>query len=424
MAAQAILYAGAQNAGSVSVNDADLAERGEHRVVDEFLDLGNRFIQRHAAHIQLLPNGSRGDIHPGFPHGFLAFQLFLLLFDELLRRRQRSQIGKRRAHFHHADLELHVALAVRRRNDRRIHIHGGDVHHIARLDALWNFAAHFLLVGQFVLRLFHLFFDLLNFVLLRAARFFHGAKLGDHGLRLPLSVLDDALGLFLRLSDGFFTLIFELFPLCFRLIADGDHLVARLLGQFALLLGHLTVVFGVGNHVLKANLLLGKQLLRPADDKFRQAELPRNFKCIGFSGDTDGQTIRRSERRHVEFNGSVFNVRRGQRIFLQFTVMRRGHRARMHIQQGGEHRLRQRRALRRICARAKLVKEHERIRGHTLEDRDNVRHVTRKGGKRLFDGLLVADVRENVIKNSQLRAVFRRNLQAGLRHQRKQTRGL
>ena len=102
--------------------------------------------------------------------------------------------------------------------------------------------------------------------------------------------------------------------------------------------------------------------------------------------------------------------------------MRRGHRARMHIQQGGEHRLRQRRALRRIGARAKLVKEHERIRGHTLEDRDDVRHVTRKGG--LFDGLLVADVRENVIKNSQLRAVFRRNLQAGLRHQRKQTRGL
>lgn len=62
----------------------------------------------------------------------------------------------------------------------------------------------------------------------------------------------------------FFTLIFELFPLCFRLIADGDHLVARLLGQFALLLGHLTVIFGVGNHVLKANLLFGKQLLRPA----------------------------------------------------------------------------------------------------------------------------------------------------------------
>ena len=45
MAAQAILYTGAQNAGSVSVNDADLAERGEHRVVDEFFDLGNRFIQ-------------------------------------------------------------------------------------------------------------------------------------------------------------------------------------------------------------------------------------------------------------------------------------------------------------------------------------------------------------------------------------------
>ena len=104
--------------------------------------------------------------------------------------------------------------------------------------------------------------------------------------------------------------------------------------------------------------------------------------------------------------------------------MRRGHRARMHIQQGGKHRLRQRRALRRICARAKLVKEHERIRRHTLEDRDDVCHVTRKGGKRLFDGLLVADVRENIIKNSQLRAVFRRDLQAGLRHQRKQTRGL
>ena len=104
--------------------------------------------------------------------------------------------------------------------------------------------------------------------------------------------------------------------------------------------------------------------------------------------------------------------------------MRRGNRARVHIQQCGENRLGQRRALGRVGARAQLVKEHERIRRDLREDAYDVRHVSGEGRKRLLDGLFVADVGEHVVKDCQLRAMLRRHLQAGLRHQRKQTGGL
>ena len=45
-------------------------------------------------------------------------------------------------------------------------------------------------------------------------------------------------------------------------------------------------------------------------------------------------------------------------------------------------------------------------------------------GKRLFNGLLVANIGKYIVKNSQLCAIISGNLQTRLRHQRKQTGSL
>ena len=60
----------------------------------------------------------------------------------------------------------------------------------------------------------------------------------------------------------------------------------------------------------------------------------------------------------------------------------------------------------------------------TFENADDVGHVGRKCTQILFDALLVPDIRKNFMKDRKLRAFRRRNVQAGLSHQREKTDGL
>ena len=255
------------------------------------------------------------------------------------------------------------------------------MHHIARFHRLRHFAADFFLICQRLLRLLHLFFHFLNLVLLCAARFFHGPQFGNHGFRFPFGIFNNAFGLVLRFADRFFPLIFELFLFRFSLIANGNHFIARLFCQFALLFGDLPMIFRICNHVFKTDLLFGKQFFRSADNEFRQTKLPRNFKCIGFARNANGQSIGRSERRNIKLNRCIFHIGRCQRIFLEFAVMRRCNGARVHIQQRRQHSLRQRRAFCRVCSRTQFIKEHQRFRRNVLQNRNNVRHMSRKCGE-------------------------------------------
>ena len=50
--------------------------------------------------------------------------------------------------------------------------------------------------------------------------------------------------------------------------------------------------------------------------------------------------------------------------------------------------------------------------------------MRRKGAEALLDALLVADIGEDFFKDGYLRMLFRRNVQACLRHQCEQTDGL
>ena len=103
--------------------------------------------------------------------------------------------------------------------------------------------------------------------------------------------------------------------------------------------------------------------------------------------------------------------------------MRRGKRADFAGQQLGQDRLRQRRALGRVGARAQFVEERERFFRHPAHDGNDIHHVRGERRKRLLDRLLVADIGENLIEYRKLRPQIGRHLQARHRHEREQADG-
>ena len=98
----------------------------------------------------------------------------------------------------------------------------------------------------------------------------------------------------------------------------------------------------------------------------------------------------------------------------------RGH-ARAHLARIADHRNRERRALDRVGARAKLVEQHKVALPAAVHDGHDGLHVRGEGGKRLLDRLLVANVRIDVRKQADFGLLVCRDVQAGGRHQAEQT---
>ena len=88
-----------------------------------------------------------------------------------------------------------------------------------------------------------------------------------------------------------------------------------------------------------------------------------------------------------------------------------------------EQRLGQRRTLGRIRAGAELVEQHQAAGSGGVDDAHDRAQVPAERGERLRDGLLVADVGEDVAEDRQAAAGRRRHVQPGLVHQRQQAEG-
>ena len=83
-----------------------------------------------------------------------------------------------------------------------------------------------------------------------------------------------------------------------------------------------------------------------------------------------------------------------------------------------------RRALCRVGTGAELVEEDETVAVADLEDLHNILCMRREGGKRLLDGLLVADVGEDLLVDVDGAAVVGGDMQTALGHKREQADGL
>ena len=142
---------------------------------------------------------------------------------------------------------------------------------------------------------------------LRAALFL---QLGDQLLGFALCLLEHALCLGARLFQLRFAARVQIAAQLFGLVAQPLGFDVRLLRQLALALGHLSVVFRIGDHILKAHLIVRQRFAGGVDQFLRQAQLARNLKGVGLAGHADGQAVGRAQGLHVEFHGGVFHAGR------------------------------------------------------------------------------------------------------------------
>ena len=83
----------------------------------------------------------------------------------------------------------------------------------------------------------------------------------------------------------------------------------------------------------------------------------------------------------------------------------------------------QRPAFFRICRAAQFVQQYQRLRRHSLQHLAHARDVTRKTAEAFLNRLLVADFRQHLLEQRELR-FRRRHRQRRLRHQSQQPHGL
>ena len=185
----------------------------------------------------------------------------------------------------------------------------------------------------------------------------------------------------------------------------------------------LPLAFQLRKHVLKVLVALVNQIVRFLEDFLGQPQLPGNGESIGLAGNADEQPVGRPQGLHVKLAGGVDNPLGAHSVELQLGVVGGGHHPAAHFPAEFDDGGGQGRTLRRVSARAQLVKEHQGsvvALGYHIH---NGAHVAGEGGKALGNGLLVADVGKNGLKGRKSAPVSRRNVQAALGHQGEQTDG-
>ena len=351
--------------------------------------------------------------------GFLLGGVFLLDQPQL------AQVG---LELDNARLELHFALAVGGGKHGALGFQVQDLHLVAHLHGLGGLIHPLGLLGQALGEAV----DALLQALAQGGRlhvgggggvFLHALELAEHLLGLPAGVFQDAPGLVLGLAQALLPLGLGLPAEALGLVPQAGGFRRGLLGQLPLLFGDLPVVLRVGDHVLKALVLLAEELARLLDEPLRKAQLAADLKGVALARHADGQPVGGPQGLHVELHAGILHPGGGKGEGLQFAVMGGGQGTHLFLQQGGENGLGQGRALGGISARPQLVKERQVVGGYLVEDTHDVGHVAREGGQALLDGLLVPDVCKHLLEHRQLRAQVRGDLQARLGHEGKQAHG-
>ena len=210
--------------------------------------------------------------------------------------------------------------------------------------------------------------------------------------------VDDVLGFPAGGLHGLFLFFAELLLIFLVLLLDLCRLLLQALGFLTGKLHLLALLLQLGQHVLKVLVGLVHQIVGFLQNFLRKSQLPGNGKGIGLAGNANEQLVGGSKGLHVELAGGVDDALRAHGVELQFGVMgRRNHPAAQlptEFDDGGS----QRRALRRVGARAQLVEQHQRPVVALGDHVHNGAHVAGKGGQALGDRLLVADVGENGVE--------------------------
>ncbi len=149
-----------------------------------------------------------------------------------------------------------------------------------------------------------------------------------------------------------------------------------------------------------------------------------NIEGVAGPGDTDQHMEGRCEALGVELDGGVFEELRFVGVVFQRTMMGGHHRRCPDPLDLIENGHRQCGAFLGVGAGAELVEEHQTPPARVIENVGDGRHVTGERGKRLFEGLLVADIRENIVEERERASFIGRDLHAELVHEGEEAGGL
>ncbi len=170
-------------------------------------------------------------------------------------------------------------------------------------------------------------------------------------------------------------------------------------------------------------LAIAHRRARPPDDLLRHPQPRRNIEASRFTGQPDVQFVRRRQRPLVEAHGRIQHAVGIRPINFERDKMRGSQRECARCPEVVDHRYAKRAPLFRIGCRADLIEQHQRVRRHVCNHFADMRNVRRKSAQALLDRLIVADVRQHLLKNWKLSFTARHG-QAGLRHERQQSGGL
>ena len=190
------------------------------------------------------------------------------------------------------------------------------------------------------------------------------------------------------------------------------------------LFGDAPLLLRAAQHVLESYVLLLQELPCPIDDLRGEAQTAADLEGIGLAGDADIESVGGTEPIHIEFHGGVLHPIPGQGEGLDLAVVSGGHGPAALGLEPLQDGLGESRALQGVRARAQLVKKDQRVLVRLLDDGHQVGHMGAEGGQALLDGLLVADVRKDLIEDGYLAPFLRRQEQAAHGHEGKETHGL
>ena len=300
MPLEVALDARAQHACAFAVDDAHLMQPGQRGLVQVAIHLGQRLVLRHAAHVQLQGHAACGRASLG-QHGALLF----------LGGFHNAQLGQVRFQLHDAGLNKHLTLVVRQGQHSAARFQVHDFHMLAQAHRFggdeMRSAGHGQPFAELVQPFFHALFERLHLMLRGLRLLFQGFELADDGLGLAARILHHTLAILLGLAQGFLPAFLHLAAQLLGLVAQADGLAMRLLRHFALPLGNLPMVLGVGDHVLKAHIVLGQQLLGAFNQRIRETKLAADLKGVALAGDADGKAVGGAQGSNIELHTGVFH---------------------------------------------------------------------------------------------------------------------
>ncbi len=154
------------------------------------------------------------------------------------------------------------------------------------------------------------------------------------------------------------------------------------------------------------------------NDFRRETEPFGNQECIGTPRQADGQPVSRPQRLQIKFHAGIHRTRGTVSKCFQFRVM-----GGYQTGNGAFHQVREQGTCQRctflwVSPGAQFIQQDQDSRIGLLKNPDDVGDMAGEGGKRLFDGLFIANIGKYVIKNAERRPGLSRYVHARLRHKR------